>query len=137
MNEYRDEGRFDGLRVDCEQVPLLPAWAVAWVLDDPRKIPYFLIWKRPEDSSAREVVRVSPYCERPNQDVNGPGCTEIKRPDGTRDLIRTLLKPLPRDGGEARLLVCPRCQSPRRGLYGWEQGGPNTASVTRSFWGCH
>jgi hypothetical protein len=133
-NEYRNEGRFDGPSADCEQVPLLPARAVAWVLDDPRKIPYLLIWKKSEDCTVREVVRVSAYCEPRSQDV--ASWAEIKRPDGTRDLIRTLLKPLPRNGGKARLLICPHCQIPRRGLYGWEQGGPHTTSVRRSSWGC-
>ena len=70
--EYRDEGRFDGPRVDCEQVPLLPARAVAWVLDDSRKIPYLFVWKRAEDSSVREAVRVSAYSEL-------AGWAEIKR----------------------------------------------------------
>ena len=46
---HRSEGRFRRHRVNCEQVPFLPAWAVAWVLDDPRKIPYLFVWKRPED----------------------------------------------------------------------------------------
>ena len=128
-NEYRDEGRFDGPRVDCEQVPLLPAKAVAWVLDDPRKIPYLLIWKRPEDSTVREVVRVSACSDL-------AGWAEIKRPDGARDLIRTVLQPLPRNGGQARLLICPYCKIPRRGLYGWELGGQHTSSSTRSTWGC-
>ena len=127
--EYRDEGRFDGPRVDCEQVPLLPARAVAWVLDDPRKIPYLFVWKRVEDSSVREAVRVSAYSEL-------AGWAEIKRPDGTRNLIRTLLQPLPRNGGMARLLICPYCKIPRRGLYGWELGGQYTSSSTRSTWGC-
>jgi hypothetical protein len=135
-NEYRDEGRFDGPRVDCEQVPFLPAWAVAWALDDPRKIPYLLVWRRPEDSSAREIVRVSVYSERPSRGVNRTSCAETKRPDGTRDLLHTHSKPLPRNGGKARLLVCPRCQSPRRGPYGWELGGKYTAGVRRSPWGC-
>jgi len=31
-------GRFFGRRVNCEQVPVLPAWAVAQMLDDPRKM---------------------------------------------------------------------------------------------------
>jgi hypothetical protein len=127
--EYRDEGRFYGPRVNCEQVPLLPARAVAWVLDDPRKIPYLFMWKRPEDSSVREVVRVSAYSGL-------AGWAEIKRPDGARDRIRTLLRPLPRNGGMARLLICPDCQIPRRGLYGWELGRPCTARVMRSTWGC-
>lgn len=128
--EYRDEGRFDGPRVDCEQVPLLPAWAVTWVLDDPRKIPYLFVWKRPEDSSVREAVRVSAYSGPPSQF----GWAEVKRSDGTRDRIRTLLRPLPRNGGKARLLVCPYCQIPRRGLHGWELDG--FATVVRSTWGC-
>ena len=63
----RSEGRFRRHRVNCEQVPFLPAWAVAWVLDDPRKIPYLFVWKRPEDSSVREVVRVFAYNEPPRE----------------------------------------------------------------------
>jgi hypothetical protein len=59
----------------------------------PRKIPYLFVWKRPEDSSVREVVRVSTYSEPPRESpVNWTGCVEIKRHDGTRDFIRTLLK---------------------------------------------
>ena len=135
-DEYRDEGRFDGPRVACEQVPLLPARAVAWVLDDPRKIPYLLVWRSLEDSSVREVVRVSAHSERPSQDVSGASCAEIKRPDGTRDLIRTMLRALPRNGGKVRLLICPHCKNLCRGLYGWELGGQHTSSVMRSRWGC-
>jgi hypothetical protein len=75
---HRCEGRFFGRRVNCEQVPFLPAWAVAWVLDDPRKIPYLLVWKRPEDSSVREVVRISTYGQFP---PDWADWAEIKRPD--------------------------------------------------------
>jgi hypothetical protein len=135
--ESRCEGRFFGRRVNCEQVPFLPAWAVAWVLDDPRKIPYLLVWKRPEDNSVREVVRAFAYSEPPREfPLNWTGWVEIKRPDGTRDLIRTLLRPLPRNGGKARLLICPYCKIPRRGLYGWKLGGHCTSRVTRSTWEC-
>jgi hypothetical protein len=134
---HRSEGRFRRHRVNCEQVPFLSAWAVAWVLDDPRKIPYLFVWKRPEDSSVREVVRAFAYSERPREfPVNWTGWAEIKRPDGTRDLLRTLLQPLPRNGGKARLLICPYCKIPRRGLYGWELGGQHTSRVMRSTWGC-
>jgi hypothetical protein len=129
--ESRSEGRFFGHRVNCERVPFLPAWAVAWVLDDPRKIPYLLVWQRPEGSAVREVVRVSLYGQFPAD------WAEIKRPmERTRDLIRTLLRPLPRNGGKARLLICPYCKIPRRGLYGWELGGQYTSRVIRSTWGC-
>jgi hypothetical protein len=78
--ESRCEGRFFGRGVNCEQVPFLPAWAVAWVLDGPRKIPYLLVWKRPEDSSVREVVRISTYGQFP---PDWADWAEIKRPDGT------------------------------------------------------
>jgi len=81
-------------------------------------------------SAAREVVRVSTYGQFPAD------WAEIRRPDGTRDLIRTLLRPLPRNGGKARLLICPYCKIPRRGLYGWGLGGHYTSSVMRSTWGC-
>jgi hypothetical protein len=77
----------------------------------------------------REAVRVSAYSEL-------AAWAEIKRPDGTRNLIRTLLHPLPRNGGKARLLICPYCKIPRRGLYGWELGGRYTSSSTHSTWGC-
>ncbi len=131
--ESRCEGRFFGRRVNCEQVPFLPAWAVAWVLDDPRKIPYLLVWKGPEDNSVREVVRVSTYGQFPPDWADS---AEIKRHDGTWDFIRTLLRTLPRNGGRVRLLICPYCSIPRRGLYGWEPGGRFTNSVVRSTWGC-
>ena len=64
------------------------------------------------------------------------GEVEIKRDDGTTDIIRTLLRPLPRNGGSVRLLICPNCQIPRRGLYGWEPGGRFNTSVVRSNWRC-
>jgi hypothetical protein len=127
--KFLRRSRFDGPRVDCEEVPLLPGRAVAWVLDDPRKIPHLFVWKRAQDSSVREAVRVSAYSEL-------AAWAETKRPDGTRNLIRTLLHPLPRNGGKARLLICPYCKIPRRGLYGWELGGRYTSSSTHSTWGC-
>jgi hypothetical protein len=40
------------------------------------------------------------------------------------------------NGGSVRLLICPYCGIPRRGLYGWELGGHYTSIVTRSTWGC-
>ena len=79
--ESRCEGRFFGRRVNCEQVPFLPAWAVAWVLDDPRKIPYLLVWKRPEDCSVREVVRISTYGQFP---PDWAGWVEIRASSGKR-----------------------------------------------------
>ena len=64
------------------------------------------------------------------------GEVEIQRDDGTTDIIHTLLRPLPRNGGSVRLLICPDCLTPRRGLYGWEPGGRFNTSVVRSNWRC-
>ena len=43
--QKRRDGRFFGRRVNCEYVPLLPAWAVGLFMDDPRKTPYLLVWR--------------------------------------------------------------------------------------------
>jgi hypothetical protein len=126
--EKRRGGRFFGRRVNCEQVPLLPARVVARVLDDPRKVPYLLVWKSRSDGAVKEAVQVAPHREA--------GAVEIKREDGRGDFVRTLLRRLPRNGGRVRFLICPYCQRQRRGLYGWEPGGPFTSSAVRSSWGC-
>jgi hypothetical protein len=133
----RCAGRFFGRRVNCEQVPLLPAWSVARMLDDPRKIPYLLVWKSPWDRTVQEAARIAPHKEIEGLGgLDWMGAVEIKRHDGTRNFIRTVLCPLSRNGGQVRLLICPYCQVPRRGLYGWEPGGRFTTSVARSTWGC-
>lgn len=121
-------GRFFGRRVNCEQVPLLPAWAVSIVLDDPRKIPYVLVWESGSDDTVWESVRITPQCET--------GSVEIRRPDETINFIRAVSRPLPRNGGLACLLICPACHNPRRGLYGWEPGGRFTCSTVQSNWKC-
>lgn len=133
----RRTGRFFGRRVNCEQVPLLPAGAVARMLDDPRKIPYLLVWKSRSDDTVQEAVRVAPHKEIESLgELDWTGSIEIERHDGTRNFIRTVLRLLPRNGGRVRLLVCPYCQIPRRALYGWEPGGQYTTSAQRSQWKC-
>jgi hypothetical protein len=147
LQAQRHEGRFFGRRVNCEQVPLLPAWAVAQVFDNPRGSPYLLVWK---DSTGTiwECVHITPHdCDVPivtnelrfwgERDVEA-GEVEIQRDDGTTDIIRTLLRALPRNGGSVRLLICPDCLTPRRGLYGWEpdEDGRFNTSVARSTWRC-
>lgn len=87
----RCEGRFFGRRVNCEQVPLLPACTVARVLDNPRGIPHLLIWRSRDDGTVQEAVRVAPYREPENPFVSDwTGWVEIKRTDGTRRLVRTI-----------------------------------------------
>lgn len=133
----RRGGRFFGRRVNCEQVPLLPAWAVRWVLDDPRKIPYLLVWTSSRDETVQEAVRVASYSEPPGPfPLDWTGWVEIRRTDHARTLVRTVVRPLPRNGGQTRLLACPMCHTPRRALYGWEPGGRFTTSVQRSQWQC-
>ncbi len=134
--QNRRGGRFFGRRVNCEQVPVLPAWAVAQMLDDPRKIPYLLLWTSLQDGGIREAARIAQHNEIEGLGgLDWTGAVEIKRNDGTRNFIRALLRPLPRNGGRVRLLICPYCQIARRGLYGWEPGGQFTTSVVRSTWG--
>jgi hypothetical protein len=134
---YRYGGRFFGRRVNCEHVPMLPAQVVAGMLDDPRKIPYLLVWKSRSNGTAREAVRIAACNE-----TNCPDAlywlagVEIKGHDGTCNFISTMLRRLPRNGGSVRLLICPYCSIPRRGLYGWGPGGRFTNSVVRSTWGC-
>jgi hypothetical protein len=135
--KYRRSGRFFGRRVNCEQVPLLPAEAVARMLNDPRKIPYLLVWKSRSNGTVQEAVRIARHEEIEGVGrLDWTGAVEIERHDGTRNFIRTLLRALPRNGGRVRLLICPYCQISRRGLYGWEPGGRFTTSVICSTWGC-
>ena len=77
---YRCDGCFYGRRVNCERVPMLPALAVREVLDDPRKIPYLLVWKN-DDGEIKEAARVislGPIPYLPTADS-----VEIKRTDGS------------------------------------------------------
>ncbi|MGD0957202.1 MAG: hypothetical protein ABR953_10295 [Candidatus Acidiferrales bacterium] len=128
-------GRFFGRRVNCEIVPLLPAWIVGRMLDDPRKIPYLLVWADPQDGTPREAVRL---CAKIKPPVPFPpdltDLVEIKRHDGTRNFIGIVLRPLPRNGGQAWLFMCPYCQTPCRALYGWKAGGQYTNSAQISPW---
>ncbi len=62
----RRDGRFYGFRIDCEQVPILPAWVVHWVWDDPRRIPYLLVWNNSRDGQVKEAVTGSAFCSEHN-----------------------------------------------------------------------
>ena len=141
LHAQRSEGRFFGRRVNCEQVPVLPAWVVAQVFDDPEETPYLLVWKD-SAGTVQECVHIAAHDSAvriattelriwPERDVE-TGEVEIKRDDGTTDIIRTLLRPLPRNGGSVRLLICPDCLTPRRGLYGWEPDAKTDGSTPAS-----
>lgn len=135
----RRGGRFFGRRVNCEQVPALPAWILGRVLTDPREMPYLLVWRSRYDNVVQEAVRVASYREPPGQyPLDWSGWVEIKRPDMTRTLIRTLLRTLPRNRAQTRLAICPTCQNPRRTLYAWEvdSWGQYKTSARTSAWKC-
>ncbi len=133
-SQWRYDGRFAGNRVNCEGVPALPAWAVRWCLDDPRRIPYLLIWRSPWTEEVQEAVRVARYIPRPPFPPRDD-LVEVKRTDGSVCILRFVWQELPRNGGRSLLLKCHYCGIPRRALYGWE-ASRQTHTVTRATWEC-
>jgi hypothetical protein len=110
---------------------------VAWVLDDLREMPYLMVWQDRDGGGIRDAVRVTRYSEPPDRfNSDWTGWIEIKRPDGSHTLMRTVERPLPRNGGKALLLVCPVCRSRTRALYGWRANRFRTHSVFVHRWQC-
>jgi hypothetical protein len=115
----RSDGRFLGFwaRLNCEEMPVIPAWIVRSNFNDPRRTPYLLVWKRESDGKIMEAVRLSNFtaCGKEGNDY-----VELKRTDGSATRLRIVWQALPRNGGRALLLLCPWCETPRRHVYGWE-----------------
>ena len=111
-------GRFLGFwaRLNCEDMPVIPAWLVRRNLYDPRRIPYLLVWKSERDGEIKEAVRLK--CEMA-VGAERVWSAELKRTDETATVLRIVWQTLPRNRGRALLLRCPRCQTPRRQVYGW------------------
>jgi hypothetical protein len=134
MVKHRLEGRFFGLRIDCERVPLLPAWVVRWIIDGRNEGQYPLIWRNPWNGAIEEevlVMRVAPPACFPNVEA-----IEVSRPGKSITDVHVFRRPMPRNGGNDVFLECPGCRRLRRGLYGWAAGGATTRSVYRSQWQC-
>ena len=55
----RSGGRFYGFRINCESVPCLPSWTVRRIWDDPRRIPYLLIWRGSYDGAVKRSPEVA------------------------------------------------------------------------------
>jgi len=126
------DGRFRGFRINCEQVPMLPAWAVSWAFNDPRKIPYLLVWKSRWDGKVKEVVRVMP---RPRTATEAP-FVEVKRIDGSIVPVYLVWRWQPH-GGRSLLLRCWRCGKPCRALYGVRVGDDGRFYVAQlADWEC-
>jgi hypothetical protein len=128
-------GRFMGPRVNCENVPCLPAALLSRVLDDPRQVPYLMIWKEESSDKLIEAARVAAYREV-DREIDWARCLEIKRVDGSKNWILTVERPLPWNGGRARLVICPRCQGHRRALYPWKVNPSKRHAVFTSSWQC-
>ena len=101
-------------RLNCEEMPVIPAWLVRRNLDDPRKIPYLLIWRRESDGKIMEAVRLTCHAD------GYSGYVQLKRTDGSVTVLRIIWRALPRNGGSALMLLCFYCNTPRRLVYGWE-----------------
>jgi hypothetical protein len=125
--ERRRQGRgwhqhFLGLwaRLNCENMPVIPAWLVRSNLNDPRRIPYLLVWKdERHDGEIKEAVRLARYVD-PHDSQAANNHVELKRTDGSVTVLRFVWRMLPQNGGRALLLVCSYCNTPRRHVYGWE-----------------
>jgi hypothetical protein len=127
------DGHFLGFRarLNCENMPVIPAWLVRRNLNDPRRIPYLSVWKDECDGEIKEAVRLArlvgtfdDYAER-------------KRADGSATVLRLVWRMLPGNDGWA-LFLCPCRETPRRHVYGWEwdsfSGWSNR--VRRIGWRC-
>lgn len=119
-------------RLNCENMPVIPAWLVRRNFDDPRKIPYLLIWKRESDGKIMEAVRLTCHAD------GYSGYVQLKRTDGSVTVLRIVWRALPRNGGSALMLLCFYCGTPRRFVYGWEWDSLSGWSnrVKRVRWQC-
>jgi hypothetical protein len=106
-------------RLNCEAIPVIPAWLVRNSIDDPRRIPHLLLWKSEWDGKIKEAVRLARYVD-PHDPQASRYYVELKRPDWGSTVLRVVWRTLPRNGGRALLLECPCCKLPRRFAYGWE-----------------
>jgi hypothetical protein len=123
--------------VNCEQAPTLPGWALRRVLNDPRKIPYLLVWTSPKDGKLREYVQVAHYSQPPTEfKMDWTGWIIIKNPEGRSTPVKTILRALTRNGGSALLMQCPQCDKPCRALFGWSLDRRQSNAVFKGRWQC-
>ena len=130
----RSSGRYYGFRINCEQVPILPAWAVRQVWDDPRRIPYLLVWKSNRGGEVKVAVRVARFVPKTN--LPEADSVEIRRTDGSAVPIYLEWQWQPH-GGRSLLLRCWRCDRLCRALYGAKVGNDGRFYVARrADWEC-
>jgi hypothetical protein len=118
---HGSHGHFLGFsaRLNCEEIPVIPAGIVRSNFNDPRKFPYLLVWKDERNGKIKEAVRLARYVDSHDSRATGHR-VELKRPDGSTTVLRTVWRMLPRNGARALLLACSSCDVPCRNVYGWE-----------------
>ena len=127
-------GRYSGFRIDCERVPMLPAWVVRRVWDDPRDIPYVLIWRGRRDGMKKEEVRI--YRNPTGCNLPGTDSVEIVPIYSSNVEVFIEWRRQPH-GGHSLLLRCSRCEKPSRALYGVKVGDDGRYYVPRrANWEC-
>jgi hypothetical protein len=72
-------------RLNCENSPVVPAWLVRSNLNDPRRIPYLLVWKDERFGEVKESVRLAHFSARRRE---GNDYAELKRTDGSITFLR-------------------------------------------------
>ena len=114
-------GHFLGFRArfNCEEMPVIPAGIARSNLEDPRKIPYLLVWRDERTDKIKEAVRLTRHVDSRDSQAK-ENCVELKRTDRSLTILRFVWRMLPRNGGRALFLVCSYCNTPRRHVYGWE-----------------
>ena len=125
-------------RLNCENMPVIPAWLVRSNLNDPRKIPYLLVWKdERHGGEVKEAVRLARYVD-PHDSSATQNHVELKRPDGSLTVLRFVWRMLPGNGARVLLLVCSYCNTPRRNVYGWEwDSSSGWSNIVKSInWRC-
>src|SRR5215467_2597735 len=98
------DGRFEGPRVNVEDVPRLPTFPARWVLEDPRKRPYFVYWA-PGNGPAWALKMASAEEGR---------AVAVTFENGATQRIAVLRRRLPKGTGTSLLYLCPSCQRPCR-----------------------
>src|SRR4029077_1330103 len=79
-------------RLNCENMPVIPAWLVRRNLEDPRRIPYLLVWKDDiHDGKIMEVVRLA--------HGGFSDLVELKRADESTTVLRIVWRMLPATAG--------------------------------------
>jgi hypothetical protein len=126
-------GRYLGFRMNCEQVPMLPARIVQWAWDDLRRIPYLLLW-RGREGGWKYALRVARF--GPDPGFSGGEAVLVQHTDGSTVRIYLAWRTQPR-GGRSLLLRCWRCRRPSRGLYGFKVGNDGRYyQAVRANWEC-